>query len=108
MVWFVELLNSESVTEIEDYTNKAAWHTALWNKVVIFIRNNETSSDEMKAPLSQDTCMAIKDWVHNNSSAVVFSYGQEEPAHVLTGINFTNPTQIRHCGEKLYQQDKQQ
>jgi len=24
MVWFVELLNSESVTEIEDYTNKAA------------------------------------------------------------------------------------
>jgi hypothetical protein len=56
VVWFVELLDSESVTEIEDYTNKVAWCMALWNgKVVIFNRNDETSSDEMTAALSQDT-----------------------------------------------------
>ncbi len=30
VVRFVESLDGESATEIEDYTNKTAWRTALW------------------------------------------------------------------------------
>ncbi|ELR12362.1 uncharacterized protein ACA1_374300 [Acanthamoeba castellanii str. Neff] len=87
---FVESLAGESVIKIEDYTDKAAWRSALWNgKVVIFIETEESTASEMKAALSQDTRTAIKDWVRNNGGAVVFCYGESEPAQVLTGLDLT-------------------
>jgi hypothetical protein len=87
---FVESLAGGSVIKIEDYTDKAAWRSALWNgKVVIFIETEESTASEMKAALSQDTRTAIKDWVRNNGGAVVFCYGESEPAQVLTGLDLT-------------------
>jgi hypothetical protein len=89
---FVESLDGESVIKIEDYTNKTAWRSALWNgKVVIFIENENNGNAEMKAALSQDTRTAIKDWVRNNGGAVVFCAGDAEPAQVLTGLDLSGP-----------------
>jgi hypothetical protein len=88
---FVESLDGESVIKIEDYTNKTAWRSALWNgKVVIFIENENGDNDEVKAALSQDTRTAIKDWVRNNGGAVVFCAGDSEPAQVLTGLDLSS------------------
>ncbi|ELR12382.1 uncharacterized protein ACA1_374500 [Acanthamoeba castellanii str. Neff] len=87
---FVESLEGESVIKIEDYTDKAAWRSALWNgKVVIFIETEENGDSQMRAALSQDTRTAIKDWVRNNGGAVVFCYGDREPAQVLTGLDLS-------------------
>jgi hypothetical protein len=36
--------------------------------------------------------------VHNNGGAVVFSYSQDDPAHILTSINFTNPNLEKRGG----------
>jgi hypothetical protein len=89
---FVESLAGESVIKIEDYTDKAAWRSALWNgKVVIFIETEENGDSQMRAALSQDTRTAIKDWVRNNGGAVVFCYGDSEPAQVLTGLDLSDP-----------------